>query len=143
MGIRTSETIGEFSCKCFSILLITAGSSMQAHLSRTTTDATGCHVNFEHPFQSLSPGYCHGWHVCRFCRSKNRSSQHGVVRVFSHPDPLPHSGCPCPAWPESPTPGVCCLAQTHRDKFIRNEFGQPKVACKVKDRDVLHPIGSG
>jgi hypothetical protein len=27
------------------------------------------------------------------------SSPHEVARVFSHPDPLPILGCPCPAWP--------------------------------------------
>jgi hypothetical protein len=23
-------------------------------------------------FAGAKTGYCHGWHVCRFCRSKNR-----------------------------------------------------------------------
>jgi hypothetical protein len=29
-------------------------------------------IDIEYAPQALSPGYCHGWHVCRFCRSKSR-----------------------------------------------------------------------
>ena len=37
----------------------------------------------EHTFQALCPSYCQGWHVCRFCRSKNRSLIPGAQRVFA------------------------------------------------------------
>jgi hypothetical protein len=50
----------------------------QSHLRAPTVGA--------HSLEPLSPGYCQGWHVCQFCRSKNRSSPHDVARVFSHPD---------------------------------------------------------
>jgi hypothetical protein len=43
-----------------------------------TTFATGFDIDIEHAFQSLCPGYCQGWHVCRFCRSKNRSLMPGA-----------------------------------------------------------------
>jgi hypothetical protein len=57
--------------------------------------------------QPLRPGYCHGWHVCRFCRSKNRSSPHDVELAFSHPGHLLLWAC-ClfPAWLALPMLGV-------------------------------------
>ena len=35
----------------------------------SSTDSAPLNINLENPLQPLRPGYCHGWHVCRFCRS--------------------------------------------------------------------------
>ena len=110
VGMSTPESRGDCSCRWFSIFLVTAESSMQAHLGRSTAGPAGRNLNIEHPFQSLCPSYCHGWHVCRFCRSKNRLLPHSFAPVFSHPDPQQFSGWPCRAWLGSLTPGVCCSA---------------------------------
>ncbi len=48
----------------------------------TATLGAGFYVSIEHPLQTLSPGYCHGWHVCRFCRSKNQSSLTAALPVM-------------------------------------------------------------
>jgi hypothetical protein len=55
---------------------MTTGSSMQAmtlaippqtrHVS--TSISPEASTFGENPLQPLRPGYCHGWHVCRFCR---------------------------------------------------------------------------
>ena len=39
--------------------------------------------SFEHALEPLCPRYCHGWHVYRICRSKNRSWPHDVRPAFS------------------------------------------------------------
>jgi hypothetical protein len=70
------------------------------HLHGALAVATHFNLNTEHPLQSLRPGYCHGWHVCRFCRSKNRP----WLRAFrcSFCRRVARSWWPCPLFSLTP-----------------------------------------
>ena len=67
----------------------------------------------EHALQALRPGYCHGRHVCRFCRSKNRPWRPGVRPALGHPPYWP--SCPCRVWKASPAHDAHCWGQTRRE----------------------------
>jgi hypothetical protein len=66
---------------------------------RTAARRAGLDVNAKYPFQTLRPGYCHGWHVCRFCRSNNRSWQ--TVGQPACPPLSPPTPC---GWHPGPDP---------------------------------------
>jgi hypothetical protein len=111
---------------------MTTGSSMQAmtfavppqirHFS--TSISPKAPTLGENPLQALGPGYCQGWHVCRFCRSKNRSSPHDVELAFSHPGHLLlWACCLLPALPVSPALGVCYSGRIHRGIVSRLTLG--------------------
>jgi len=69
-------------------------------------DSAPLNINAEYPLEPLGRGYCHGWHVCRFCMSKNRSSPHDVeqgvcsswISAASGPPPLPRFAGVTSAW---------------------------------------------
>jgi len=68
---------------------------------------TGLDVDLEYPFEALGPGYCHGWHVCRLCRSKSRSWPRGAGRGFG-----PRWAFACRGLPGSRGVAVRCCTRT-------------------------------
>ncbi len=82
---------------------------------RPATGPAGLDVDAEYALQALRPRYCHGWHVCRFCRSKNRPSRRGVrpAWVPANP-PSSNAGFPCPVSPVLLAPGSGCWGRIRR-----------------------------
>jgi len=60
---------------------------------RHTAGRTDLDVDAEDAFRPLRPSYCHRWHVCRFCRSKNRSSRYGVLSRVAPAHPCARDTC--------------------------------------------------
>ena len=122
-GNRSAACVGNFSSRYVRIFLMITGSSVQAmtlavppqtrHVS--TSISPKAPTVGENPLQPLRPGYCHEWHVCRFCRSKNRSWPHDVELAFSHPGhPLLWACCLFPVLQASPAHGAYCSERQNR-----------------------------
>jgi len=64
---------------------------------RTVAGHAGLDINAKHPFQTLCQGYCHGWHVCRFYRSKKPvMAARRATGVFSSPSSDTLGSAPLP-----------------------------------------------
>ncbi len=66
--------------RCVVILQMTQYSLNDCWVFDTGNDVDGTakltasyDVDVKYTFQSFRPCRCHGWHVCRFCRSENQS----------------------------------------------------------------------
>jgi len=77
-----------------------------------TTFTAGFYIDTENTLQSLCPGYCQGWQVCRFCRSKNRPLRPVFRRAFGRPRWQIGASCICPAWPVLPLRGIYCWGRS-------------------------------
>ncbi|MBX2846987.1 MAG: hypothetical protein KTR16_01605 [Acidiferrobacterales bacterium] len=74
------------------------------HFDLTATVFADFDVDVEDSLEALHPSYCHGRHVCRFCRGKNRSWRDGALRdscYTSRYRGLPVCRAACPAWQAS------------------------------------------